>query len=140
MITFNELVDLNGQFDLNAISDWLKQVVIDQKKDLDFINVVFCSDEYLLKINRDFLNHDYLTDVITFDYNEEFISSDVFISVDRVADNSKVLGVVFTDELMRVMVHGVLHLCGFKDKTPEQECEMRSMEDYYLNLFVSRET
>jgi rRNA maturation RNase YbeY len=140
MITFNELVDLNSQLDLNAISDWLKQVVIDQKKDLDFINVVFCSDEYLLKINQDFLNHDYLTDVITFDYNEEFISSDVFISVDRVADNSKVLGVVFTDELMRVMVHGVLHLCGFKDKTPEQEREMRSMEDYYLNLFVSRET
>jgi rRNA maturation RNase YbeY len=140
MITFNELEVLNSRLDFIAVGDWLSFVIKDQKRELNFVNFIFCSDPYLLKINQDFLNHDYLTDVITFDYNEEFVSSDVFISVDRVDDNAKAHGVDFTNELMRVIVHGVLHLCGFKDKTVEEERMMRFMEDHYLNLFVSRET
>ena len=140
MISFNALEDINCPLDFDALGEWLSSVIKDQNRVLSFVNVVFCSDDYLLKMNQDFLNHDYLTDVITFDYSEESVSSDVFISVDRVIENAKLFGVDFSHELMRVMVHGVLHLCGFKDKSVEEEQLMRSMEDHYLNLFVSRET
>lgn len=140
MITFNELVSVNTQVNFSVIEQWLCMVILDQKKDLDFINFVFCTDDYLLKINQDFLNHDYFTDVITFDYTNDVISSDVFISIDRVIDNATSLKINYDNELLRVILHGVLHLCGYSDKTKHQKELMRSMEEHYLKLFVSRET
>ncbi len=93
------------------------------------LSFVFCSDEYLLKINQDFLQHDYYTDIITFDYSEgNKISGDLMISIDRIQDNAKQLNLKFDDELSRVMIHGVLHLLGFGDKTAKEEKEMRRLE------------
>ena len=105
------------------------------------IAIVFCSDEYLLKVNQDFLNHDYYTDIITFDYCENGkISGDLLISLDRVLDNSTKEKTVFKEELFRVIFHGVLHLCGFKDKSIKDIEMMRFKETHYLNLYVPRET
>lgn len=105
------------------------------------IAIVFCSDEYLLKVNQDFLNHDYYTDIITFDYCENGkISGDLLISLDRVLDNSTKEKTVFKEELFRVIFHGVLHLCGFKDKSKKDIEMMRLKETHYLNLYVPRET
>ena len=105
------------------------------------ITVVFVTDEYLLEMNRTHLEHDYYTDIITFDYTESnFISGDLFISYDRVLDNSKEFNVSYYNELCRVVFHGVLHLCGYKDKSPEEELLMRSKEAFYLEKYVSRET
>lgn len=105
------------------------------------IAIVFCSDEYLLKLNQDFLNHDYYTDIITFDYCENGkISGDLLISLDRVLDNSTKEKTVFKEELFRVIFHGVLHLCGFKDKSKKDIEMMRFKETHYLNLYVPRET
>jgi probable rRNA maturation factor len=140
MISFNELFNVSCQLNYNHIEAWLKVVLLDHKKELDFINFVFCSDDYLLKINQDFLDHNYFTDVITFDYSDDVICSDIYVSVERVVDNAKNLGVDYQNELLRVMLHGVLHLCGFKDKSSKEELLMRSTEDHYLKLFVSRET
>src|ERR1044071_3674818 len=99
------------------------------------VNVIFCSDDYLLEMNREHLDHDYYTDIITFDYSEEaVVSGDLFISVDRVSDNASGLSVSFLDELNRVCVHGLLHLCGYKDKSEAEELLMRSKEDEMLAL------
>ena len=98
------------------------------------IVVVFCSDSFLLDLNKKHLNHDYFTDIITFSYTTlDRISGDLFISVDRVKENALKEGVSFERELERVVYHGVLHLCGYNDKTPEEIKEMRSKENYYLN-------
>jgi probable rRNA maturation factor len=99
------------------------------------LNYIFCSDAYLLELNRSELQHDYYTDVITFPHLEGEICGDVFISTDRVAENAKDLGVTFERELLRVMLHGALHLAGYSDKTPENEAEMRAKEDAYLRHF-----
>jgi probable rRNA maturation factor len=97
--------------------------------------LIFCSDEHLLQINKDHLQHDYYTDIITFDYTvEDIISGDLFISVDRVQDNADEFDVLFQDELHRVCVHGLLHLCGYKDKSDEDEKRMREKEDEMLML------
>jgi probable rRNA maturation factor len=97
------------------------------------VSVIFCSDDYLLKINEQYLNHDYYTDIVTFDYVENsVISGDLFISVDRVEENAGQLGVSFDEELYRVIFHGILHLCGFKDKTNAEKEMMREKEDFYL--------
>ena len=105
------------------------------------VAIVLCSDEYLLKVNQDFLNHDYYTDIITFDYCENgIINGDLLISIDRVLENSIKEKTDFIDELHRVVFHGVLHLCGFKDKSKKDVEVMRFKESYYLNLFVPRET
>ncbi|SHF79882.1 rRNA maturation RNase YbeY [Mariniphaga anaerophila] len=97
------------------------------------VSVIFCSDDYLLKINEQYLHHDYYTDIVTFDYVENsVISGDLFISVDRVEDNAGQLGVDFDKELSRVVLHGVLHLVGYKDKTDEEKVVMRGKEDFYL--------
>jgi rRNA maturation RNase YbeY len=105
------------------------------------ITVVFVTDEYLLDMNRTHLDHDYYTDIITFDYTESnFISGDLFISYDRVLDNSKEFNVSSYNELCRVVFHGVLHLCGYKDKSSEDEKLMRAKESFYLEKYVSRET
>lgn len=97
------------------------------------ISVIFCSDDYLLKINEQYLSHDYYTDIVTFDYVENsVISGDLFISVDRVKDNATQVGVSFENELSRVIIHGVLHLAGYKDKTDAEKKAMREKEDFYL--------
>jgi len=105
------------------------------------IAIVLCSDDYLLKVNQDFLNHDYFTDIITFDYCEDgIVNGDLLISLDRVSENSELEKTTVKDELHRVIFHGVLHLCGYKDKTKKDIELMRFKESYYLNLFVPRET
>lgn len=128
-------------FDQLSISNWLTQVCDSEDKVLNEVNIIFCSDEYLLKMNIDHLEHDYYTDIITFDYCfDNQIIGDLFISVDRVSDNANSNNVLLFNELSRVMVHGVLHLCGFKDKSPEEATLMRSKENHYLSLYVPRET
>jgi rRNA maturation RNase YbeY len=103
------------------------------------INFIFCSDEYLLKINKQFLNHDYYTDIITFDYSSDtLLSGDLFISVERVLENSKIYKTVFQEELRRVMIHGILHLMGYKDSTNEESQKMREAENGALSLFTSQ--
>jgi probable rRNA maturation factor len=95
----------------------------------------FCTDKHLLKMNREFLQHDYYTDIITFDFCEnKIVSGDIYISVDRVKENAKTMGVLFPTEMKRVIIHGVLHLCGYKDKKPAEAKQMRQKEDYYLSL------
>jgi probable rRNA maturation factor len=105
------------------------------------VSIVFCKDEYLLGINRQYLNHDYYTDIITFDYSiDGVISGDLFISFERVIENAFEFKVENKIELMRVIYHGFLHLCGYKDKSKENAVEMRSKEDFYISRYVSRET
>lgn len=126
---------------INQLKSYLKNLVSNEDKLLGDLSVVFCSDEYLLKVNQDFLDHDYYTDIITFDYCEGLvISGDLLVSLDRVRENSVVERTTFEAELYRVVFHGVLHLCGFKDKTEMDIRLMRSKEDQYLDMFVSRET
>ncbi|MEN9440136.1 MAG: hypothetical protein RLZ33_212 [Bacteroidota bacterium] len=120
---------------------WLEEVIIEEGFEVGDVNLIFCSDEALLKMNIDFLQHDYYTDIITFDYCEEnIVSGDLFISIDRVLDNSIELNTEYDSELKRVCVHGVLHLCGYKDKSDEDEKQMRAKEDFYLEKYVPRET
>ena len=119
-----------------AISSWLSQVIVSEDKKEGEINYVFCDDEYLLKINKEYLNHDTLTDIISFDYcvgNE--LNGDIFISVERVIDNANDFTVSFEQELKRVLVHGLLHYCGYKDKSEAEEQLMRSKEDEKINMF-----
>ncbi len=130
-------------FDLDPVflTSWLSDTCVDELKVLEEVNLIFCSDEYLLKMNIEYLQHDYYTDIISFDYCEEDkILGDLFISKDRVLENSIDNNVSFELELQRVIVHGVLHLCGYKDKTDEEAALMRSKEDFYLSKIVSRET
>jgi rRNA maturation RNase YbeY len=119
----------------SAANRWLKEVVEREGKKLGVVNYVFCSDEFLVKVNMEFLKRDYFTDVISFDYTEgDVISGDVMISLDRVAENASNVGVPYLDELKRIMVHGMLHLIGYDDGTPESKVEMSRMEDVYLAL------
>ena len=116
------------------IVNWLNQVASLEGQELDEINVVFCSDEHLLQMNRDFLNHDYYTDIITFDYTEEHVAGDIFISLDRVVENAQDFSEGYDRELRRVIVHGVLHLLGYKDKTDDDARQMRAKEEAALSL------
>ena len=137
---FFEDVDLIN-LDSKLLSSWLSNVCDEESKVLYEVNLIFCSDEYLLKMNIEYLQHDYYTDIISFDYCEDNkILGDLFISKDRVLDNSIEHNVSFYTEIQRVIVHGVLHLCGYKDKTDVEEILMRNKEDYYLSKIVSRET
>ena len=114
---------------------WLKFVASSEVRRLGAVNIIFCSDNYLLDVNVKYLHHDYFTDIITFDYCEgNVLSGDLFISLDSVRENASFFGVDFTDELNRVMVHGILHLIGYDDHTEEEQKVMRSKEDYYLSL------
>lgn len=117
-----------------AIKKWLKETIENEGYQLSELNYIFCSDDYLHKMNVSYLNHDTLTDIITFDNSEEEkkIVGDIFISVERVNDNAKKFGVEFIDELNRVMVHGALHLVGYKDKKKVEQEKMRERENYYL--------
>lgn len=114
---------------------WLLSAIKSENKSLGDVNCVFCSDEYLHQLNVQYLNHDTFTDIITFDYSEkDKVSGDLFISIDRVQENAQKFKTSVALELNRVMVHGVLHLCGYKDKKPQEQKLMRSKEDYYLSL------
>ncbi|MDY0103375.1 MAG: rRNA maturation RNase YbeY [Lentimicrobium sp.] len=114
---------------------WLIRCIESEGKTAGEVNFIFCSEAFLLKMNIDYLNHDTLTDVITFDYTEgDVISGDVFISLPQVKENAILFSRTFNDELNRVMVHGVLHLCGYKDKTPAREKQMRLKEDEKLKM------
>lgn len=116
------------------ITSWIEYIITHEGKKLGDINYIFCDDEYLLKINQDYLQHDYYTDIITFDYVKgKKISGDIFVSVTRVSENAPLLSKSFDEELHRVIAHGVLHLCGYKDKTEAEIKEMRNKEDFYLN-------
>ena len=115
------------------LKKWLAKVAEEERKRVGELCFIFCSDSYLLNINQRFLSHNYYTDVITFDYSEaDYISGDVFISVDTVRVNAKEYAQAFESELFRVMVHGVLHLCEYKDHSDEEKQQMRAKEDYYL--------
>jgi rRNA maturation RNase YbeY len=119
----------------NFLSTWLSKTIESESKSLGEINIIFCSDEYLLKLNQEHLDHDYFTDILSFDYTEgDIISGDLFISWDRVQDNASTVKVSDYDELCRVCVHGVLHLCGYKDKAEKDKTLMTQKEDFYLSL------
>lgn len=118
-------------------SQWLSAVIESEGKNEGEINYIFCDDEYLHKINMEYLQHDDLTDIISFDYcvgNE--INGDIFISVERVADNAKEYEVALETELLRVMAHGILHYCGYKDKSEEEASLMRSKENEKMTMFA----
>lgn len=135
MISFN----YETEFELpneDQLSNWLSQVILSENKKEGDINYIFCDDEYLLNLNEQYLDHDTLTDIISFDYtvgNE--LHGDIFISIERVRENALDFNVTFDEELKRVLVHGVLHYCGFKDKSEEDEKLMRQKEDEKIMMF-----
>ena len=117
---------------------WLKMVAGSEMRRLGAINIIFCSDNYILDVNMKYLQHDYFTDIITFDYCEkDVLSGDLFISIDSVRENAQFYGTEFADELNRVMVHGLLHLIGYDDHSEADIAEMRQKENYYLEMRVS---
>lgn len=115
-------------------NEWLQELITREQKKVGKITYIFMSDDGLLKVNRDFLKHDYYTDVITFDYVKgKTISADIFVSLPRISENAILHSKDFNSELHRVLAHGLLHLCGYNDKTDEEKIEMRKKEDFYLN-------
>lgn len=132
-----EILDLDPEFFVS----WLNQIVSRETLVLGEVNLIFCSEGYLLEINKEHLNHDYHTDIITFDYrSEDIVSGDLFISVDMLRYNAEVNNCEFVDELRRVVAHGVLHICGYNDKSESEQIEMTLKENESLALIVSRET
>lgn len=137
---FSEDID-SPKLDEDGLISWLSLVCKSEALILNEINIIFCSDDYLLKMNIEHLSHDYYTDIITFDYcYDKEVLGDLFISLERVLDNAKSNNILYISELCRVIVHGILHLCGYKDKTLEESSLMRSKENHYLSLYVPRET
>lgn len=120
---------------LTGLRLWIDQTITSENYQLQELNFIFCSDNYLLKINQEYLNHDTFTDIITFDNSEtpEDIYGDIFISVDRVKENAKTFNTKFVDELHRVIIHGTLHLLGYTDKTKKDKDLMTQKEDFYLD-------
>lgn len=117
------------------LGKWIHSCIIEEGKELESISFNICTDNYIIQLNNDSLQHDYYTDIITFELNEknEPIIGDIYISIDRVKENSKFYQTTFIQELNRVIIHGVLHLCGYKDKSKKDEQLMRQKENYYLN-------
>ncbi|MCK9162956.1 MAG: rRNA maturation RNase YbeY [Bacteroidales bacterium] len=121
----------------NKIKSWIRSVIEEKGMKLGDISYIFCDDEYLLEVNKTYLNHDYFTDIISFDYSDkDKVAGDLFISIDRVRDNAQSLNQEFEKELYRVIIHGVLHLLGLKDKTEAQEKEMRKAEEECLKSLM----
>lgn len=134
MIEFNYETDFELTNPVDT-SNWITYVIKEEGFKLGDINYIFCDDDYLLKLNVEFLNHDTLTDIISFDNTlGKLVNGDIFISIDRVQDNARTFDTSFINELHRVMIHGVLHYLGFKDKTEKEKIEMRSKENQYLLL------
>ena len=133
---FNEDIDFKLQ-QKNNYKSWLKKVAEKEGFKIKDLNYIFCSDVYLHKINVDYLDHDTFTDIITFDNSEDEITieGDIFVSIERVRENSYTLKTVFDEELKRVIVHGLLHLCGYDDHSVEDKAEMRRLEGEYILIF-----
>ena len=122
-------------FDTNKTSNWLISSIEEMGFKCGDTSVIFCNDEYSKNINKKYLNHDYYTDIITFDYSvNDLISGDLFVSIDRVKENAILNNDKFIRELYRVIIHGILHLCGYKDKTNSQKKIIREKEDYFIGL------
>lgn len=131
---YSEEVEL-PEFDKGKIKEWISKVIASYDKMPGEISYIFCNDEHILEVNRQFLNHDFYTDIITFDYSSSgIVSGDIYISLDTIKSNSELLNTGFPNELLRVIIHGILHLCGFGDKTPEEEKLMHEKEDKALQL------
>jgi len=129
---FNEEVELKLIHAKDA-KKWLDEVIAEEIHKAGAVNIIFCNDEYLLKLNKQFLSHDYYTDVITFNNsNKKILAGDIFISIERVKENAEIYKCSFFEELYRVMVHGVLHLLDYDDATPELKLKMTEKENYYL--------
>lgn len=132
------------------IRQWIQQTILNEKKTLGEINYIFCSDKYLLHINKTFLKHGTLTDIITFpieqssdhptiqSFNHKTINGEIYISIERIKENAKKFRSTQNQELLRVMIHGVLHLCGYEDKGATNQKKMRQKENYYLKRFISK--
>lgn len=135
MISFNYETDF--KLDNEAqYEDWISRIIESEGFDEGEINYIFCDDDYLHKINVEYLDHDTLTDIISFDYTVgNVLQGDIFVSVERVKDNANDFSVPFDDELKRVLSHGVLHYCGYKDKSPKDEALMRSKEEEKMQMF-----
>jgi probable rRNA maturation factor len=127
---------LNDSF---RIIQWLEDVATSENVILEELTYIFCSDEYILEINKSHLNHDYFTDIITFDnsFEGDNIMGDIYISIDTVTDNARTYNVTFDQELHRVMVHGLLHLCGYNDKTETEQNQMTEKENFYLSQLLN---
>lgn len=137
MISFNYETDFKLDSETH-ISNWISITISKEKCREGEINYIFCDDSYLHQLNVEFLNHDTLTDIISFDYSVgKELHGDIYISVERVRDNASDFDVEFLEELHRVIIHGILHYCGYKDKTNEDEKLMREKEDYYLKALYS---
>ncbi len=135
MIIFNYETDFQLDNE-KKYEDWIAEVIESEDKEEGEINYIFCDDDYLYEINVQYLDHQTLTDIISFDYTiGNLISGDIFISVERVRDNAEDFGVSFDEELRRVMAHGVLHYCGYKDKTEADQKLMRTKEDEKIKMF-----
>ena len=129
-------VDLDT-LDADAWSTWIKEVIAEESYELTRIDYIFCSDEFLLEVNRTHLDHDFYTDIITFPLNANPIIAEIYISVERVKENAASYSVPFQDELMRVIIHGILHLCGYDDHEEADIAFIRKREEYYLKKLVS---
>ena len=120
----------------DRVAKWIEEVIASENMKLEEINYIFCDDEYMLKLNVEFLNHDTYTDIITFNNNVgTILQGDIFISTERVRENAEIFGVIFEEELRRVLSHGILHLCGYNDKTGEDSLIMRDKEEEKMKLF-----
>ncbi|MCB0446768.1 MAG: rRNA maturation RNase YbeY [Gelidibacter sp.] len=136
MISFNYETNFELENE-ERLATWLTSVIIEEDFSEGEINYIFCDDDYLYKLNVEFLKHDTLTDIISFDYTlGKLINGDIYISVERVLDNAKDFEVDFKSELHRVMVHGILHYCGYKDKNKDDKTMMRAKENYYISKIV----
>ena len=137
MINFNYETDFILESE-GEVTKWVIETISAEGFKLEEVNYVFCDDDYLHKLNVEFLKHDTLTDIISFDYSiGKIIQGDVFISVERVKENAKDFGVNFIEELHRVIIHGILHYCGYKDKTVEEAKTMRNKENFYLTQRIN---
>lgn len=135
MISFNYETDFELGNEM-LFSNWINKIIESENKLEGEINYIFCDDDYLHKINLQYLNHDTLTDIISFDYSEgNFLQGDIFISIERVQDNATDFNISLLEELKRVMAHGILHYCGYKDKSAEEEKLMRQKEEEKMKMF-----
>jgi probable rRNA maturation factor len=136
-IFFNRADKTPGVIDRKAVKKFLEFLFENENTPLERLSYIFCSDKYLFEINLKYLNHSTLTDVITFPFSErgQPVYGEVYLSVDRIKENAKTYNTVYQNEVLRVMIHGALHLCGYKDKKKAERQEMRERENYYLNQF-----
>lgn len=135
---FFHSLDISFQvFNKKKIKFVIDSLFKNEGKTLDSLNYIFCSDEFLLKLNQSYLSHNFYTDVITFDLSEnpKLITSDIYISIERVKENAKTLSLKYRVELLRVMIHGLLHLCGYKDKNTKDIFKMRELENFYIEIY-----